>query len=207
MLAEALLVVARAAHQQAQPDDAIEDQHHGGKHRVARQCPGLEAAGQHQRDDQRNLDHGDRQRQDQRAEGFAHAVRDHLGMMHGGQHAANQARGQQDRVPAASPQQGARQDQPASDGGGQGPGREEAGSFHGVRSWRGVLRMRGKRWCGRSSPSIWESLHCNNSAGIGQSPSRPLRRLATCRRAESGGTRSPKAGDRWCRELSRFLVT
>ena len=40
----------------------------------------------HQRDDQADLDDGDRDRQHQRAERLADAVRDHLGVVDGGDH-------------------------------------------------------------------------------------------------------------------------
>jgi len=58
-----LLAVARAARQQAEPDDAVEDDHHGREHRGAGERGGGRAAGEHERDDERYLDHGDRERQ------------------------------------------------------------------------------------------------------------------------------------------------
>ncbi len=44
----------------------------------------------HQRDDQRHLDHGDRDREHQGAERLADPERDHLGVVHRGQHRADQ---------------------------------------------------------------------------------------------------------------------
>ena len=48
------------------------------------------SVGDHQRDDQRHLDHGDRHGEHQRAERLADPVRDHLGVVHRGQHRADQ---------------------------------------------------------------------------------------------------------------------
>ena len=104
MEAEALLVVARAAEQQAAPDDAVEDDHHGGEHGVARQRRRFRAAGEHQRNDERDFDDGDRNGQHERAEGLAHAVRDHLGVVHGRQHAADQPGRDEHQKGAAKPE-------------------------------------------------------------------------------------------------------
>jgi hypothetical protein len=158
VLAKALLPMAASADQQTQADDAVEDQHHGGKHRVSRQRAGAGSAGQHQRDDQRHFDHGHRQRQNQRAEGFSHAVRHYFGMVHGRQHAGEQADGHEQRVPAAGAQQAAGQDQPARDRGSEGPGRDEAHLFHG--RWFPAVRGDGPGRCG-GGQRIASSLHCN----------------------------------------------
>ena len=67
-------------------DDARADDHHGGVDRVARQDRHVVAAGDHHREDERGLDHGHGQGQDERAEGLAHAMRDDLGVVDGGDH-------------------------------------------------------------------------------------------------------------------------
>ena len=48
----------------------------------------LSAAADHQRDDQRDLDDRDRDGEHQRAERLTDPVRDHLGVVHGGQDGA-----------------------------------------------------------------------------------------------------------------------
>ena len=48
----------------------------------------LRAASKHERNDQRDLDHRDGEREHERAERLADPMRDHLGVMHGGEHAA-----------------------------------------------------------------------------------------------------------------------
>ena len=63
--------------------------HHRGEHRVAGQRGGvLAGAADHQRHDQRHLDDRHRDRQDQGAERLADPVRDHLGVVHAGEHGA-----------------------------------------------------------------------------------------------------------------------
>ena len=57
---------------------------------VSRASAAVGAAGEHHRDDQRDLDHGDREREDQRAERLADPVRDHFGVMDGGEHRGDQ---------------------------------------------------------------------------------------------------------------------
>ena len=56
----------------------------------------------HQRDDQRDLDHGHRDREHQRPERLPQPVRDHLGVLHGGQHRAGQHQ-RDHRPPAPGP--------------------------------------------------------------------------------------------------------
>ena len=82
--------MAEAADQQAQPDDAVADDHHRREDRIARQGRLFRAAGEHDRDDQRDLDHGDGNREHQRAERLAGAVSDDLGVMHRGEDRADQ---------------------------------------------------------------------------------------------------------------------
>ena len=65
MGAEGHDVVVQRADEQAHADDAVADDHHGGEDGVAGQRVGVVPAPQHDRDDQRGLDDGDGQRQDQ----------------------------------------------------------------------------------------------------------------------------------------------
>jgi len=78
--------------------------HHGGEDGVARQRAGCSRLRQHHRDDERHLDGGAAQGEDQRAERLAHAVRHHLGMMDGGKHRGDQTdRDQRDQDPSHAP--------------------------------------------------------------------------------------------------------
>ncbi len=81
--AEGLLAVVEPPHQQADAHHAVADDHDGREDGVARQLGRAGAAGEHHRQDQRGLDHGDGHGQDERAEGLAHAVRHDLGVVHG----------------------------------------------------------------------------------------------------------------------------
>ena len=83
-------VVPHAANDQAQPDDTVAHDHHGGKHGVACQRNGLRPTGEHHRDDQGTLDHRYREREDERPERLADTVRDHLGVMHGHEYRRDQ---------------------------------------------------------------------------------------------------------------------
>ena len=88
-------------------------------------------ARQHQRHDQRDFDHGDRDRQHQRAERLAHAVRDDLGVVHRGQHARRSARRR--RAPGyapPSPNRRSAEEQPGDDRRGEGPERQEGALLH-----------------------------------------------------------------------------
>jgi hypothetical protein len=93
---DVLLAIAQPADEDADADQAIADDHHHRKHGVARQRRHRFFA-EHQCCDQRDLDDGDRKRQEQRAIGLADPVRDHLRMMHGGKHRAEQDHQQDDR--------------------------------------------------------------------------------------------------------------
>lgn len=98
---KALFVVPHAACQQAQPDDAVADDHHCGEHRVARQSGGVALAAEHDGHDQRHLDDRHGQGEDQGAEGFSDTVRNGLGMVHRREHGRDQGRaghGGQDSV-------------------------------------------------------------------------------------------------------------
>ena len=81
-----LLVMARAARQQAHTDDSIAHDHDGRKHRVTRQFCLSARRREHDRDNQRDLDHRHRDGEHQRAKGFAGAVRNHFGVVDGGEH-------------------------------------------------------------------------------------------------------------------------
>ena len=68
--------------QDAQADHAVADDHHGSVDRVARQARRVIAAGNHHREDERGLDCGDRQGEDECAEGLADAMCDDFGVVH-----------------------------------------------------------------------------------------------------------------------------
>ena len=73
--------MADAAGKQAHPHDAVTDDHHRGKHRIAREAGLLGARAQHHGDDQRHLDHRHGDGEHQRAERLAHAMRDDFRMV------------------------------------------------------------------------------------------------------------------------------
>ena len=83
---EALFRITQPADEQAQANNAVDDDHHRGKYRVTRQCRRLGTPGEHERNDQRDLDGGHRQCQHQCAEGLADTMRDDLGMVNCCQH-------------------------------------------------------------------------------------------------------------------------
>jgi hypothetical protein len=93
--AEHLLAMFQSAHQDADAGDAVADDHERGIDRVARQHRHVIPAGHHHRKDQRGLDRGDGQRENQRAKGLAHAMGNHFGMMHGDKHRSDQRRAAQ----------------------------------------------------------------------------------------------------------------
>lgn len=78
--------VAQGGDEQAQSGDAVAGDHHGREHRVTREARGLVAAVRHQGDDEGHLDDRDGDGEDEGTEGFADPVRDHLGVVDGGQH-------------------------------------------------------------------------------------------------------------------------
>jgi len=94
---EPLHTVTQAAHEQADPDDAVQDDHQRGVDRVARQAGLLASAGEHHRENERGLDDGHRDRQHERAEGLADPVGDDLGVMHGRDHRADERTSAQQR--------------------------------------------------------------------------------------------------------------
>ena len=89
---KSLFVMARAAPEQAQADDAVAHDHDGGEDRVACQPCLFRRSCNHDRDDQRHLDNRDGDGQDKRAEWLAGAVCDHLGVVHGREHGGDQDR-------------------------------------------------------------------------------------------------------------------
>ena len=95
---EALLVMADRAAQEAEAHQQVQDHHHRSEHRVARQCLRLFGLGLHQRQDQPDLDHRHREREDQRAERLADAVRNDLGMMDRSDDGPRQDHADEDRV-------------------------------------------------------------------------------------------------------------
>jgi hypothetical protein len=88
-------VVPYGTHQQAQAHDAIAHDHHDREHRVAGEGAGCRAAGQHHREDQRQLHDGDGQRENQRAERLADTMRDNLGVIYPDQDRRDEGRGGQ----------------------------------------------------------------------------------------------------------------
>ena len=82
--------MANATSQQTNADHTVADDHHRGKNSIPRQAARFVAAREHHRDDQGNFDHGDRQRQNQRAQRFADAVRNNLGVINGDQDGGDQ---------------------------------------------------------------------------------------------------------------------
>jgi hypothetical protein len=71
-------------YQDRQANDAVAREDHGREHRVSREGLGRPGASDHQRDDERDFDHGHRDGQNQRAVRFADTVSDDLGMVDGG---------------------------------------------------------------------------------------------------------------------------
>ena len=97
---KSLFVVADAAPQQTRADDAVADDHDRRENRVAGQSRLLGGRCDHDRDDERRLDHRYGQGEDKRAERLANAVSDHLRMVHRGKDGAEQSgsgRGVEDR--------------------------------------------------------------------------------------------------------------
>ena len=68
---------------EAKSDHAVEHDHDRGEHRIARDKVAALGAGEHDRDDERNLDHRHRDRKQDRAEWLAELQRQHLRVMDG----------------------------------------------------------------------------------------------------------------------------
>ncbi len=86
-------MVTQRPDQQAQADQAVADDHDGGKDRVAGQRGLVRAARQHDRDDQRYLDDRDGEGQHEGAEGLADAVRHDFRMVYCRNHGTDQSGG------------------------------------------------------------------------------------------------------------------
>jgi hypothetical protein len=80
---KSLLVMAGAAAQQTESDDAIAHDHHGGKNGVAREICLFGRSGNDDRYDQRDFNDGDGDSEQNRAEWLANPMRHHLGMVDG----------------------------------------------------------------------------------------------------------------------------
>src|SRR5581483_5720913 len=103
--------------QQAKTDHAIAHNHHRGEERVARKLACTRTARQHQRHDERHLDDGDREREDQRAVRLAYTVRHDLRVMHGGEHGRDQRRrDDREQQPTERTMPREREDQAGCDG-------------------------------------------------------------------------------------------
>ena len=91
--AERLHAVAEPTHEEAEADDPVADDHDRREHGVARERRLRVAHGEHHRDDQRDLDHGHRDREHERAERLADPVRDDFGVVDRCEHGAAETRG------------------------------------------------------------------------------------------------------------------
>ena len=78
---ERLLEMPARSQNKAQADDAVEHDHNRRKHRIARDALAAVAPREHDRGDQRDLDHRHRDREQDRAERLAEFQREHLGMV------------------------------------------------------------------------------------------------------------------------------
>jgi hypothetical protein len=83
---EGLLEVSPRPQDQAEADDAVEHDHYRREHRIARNHIGARGAGEHDRHDERGLDHRHRDREQDRAERLAELERQHFRVMDGGEH-------------------------------------------------------------------------------------------------------------------------
>ena len=81
--------------QQAQAHNPVQGDHHRGEHGVAGVGRGARSAAAHQHHDQTDLDHGDRDRQDQRSVRLTGAGGDHLGVVDRREDGADQDDGDQ----------------------------------------------------------------------------------------------------------------
>lgn len=74
----------------------MQDEHDDGMHGISQEGQ-VRLAAQHDRDDQPHLDHCYSERQHQCAVGFAHPQRHNFRMVHGGDHIAEEHRGEHQR--------------------------------------------------------------------------------------------------------------
>lgn len=84
-----MLAVAQAAEQETQSDQPVAHDHDDGEHRIAGER-GIALPAQHDRSNERDLDHRDRDGGNARAERLADDMRDRLRVMDGGEHGADQ---------------------------------------------------------------------------------------------------------------------
>src|SRR6202020_2039362 len=81
-----LLEVLARPEDEAETDDAIENDHHGRKHRVPSDALAALGAGKHDRDNESGFDDRHRDRKKDRAKRLAKLERQHFGVMDGGEH-------------------------------------------------------------------------------------------------------------------------
>ena len=81
---ERLLEVLARSKDEAEADDAIENDHHGGEYRVPGDALAALGTGKHDRDNEPGFDHSYSDREQDRAERLAKLERKHLGVMDGG---------------------------------------------------------------------------------------------------------------------------
>ena len=89
----ALKTAIRSPHgadEQGEADDAVAGDHHGGEDGVAGERRGVARRRTMSVTISADLDHRDRDRQHQRPEGLPDPVRDHLGVVDGGEHGPGQ---------------------------------------------------------------------------------------------------------------------
>ena len=92
--AELGFAIAERGDDNRQAGEAVQHEHDDGVHRVTHQR-GVGLSGKHHGDDQADFDDGDGECQHQRAEWLTDAKRDHLGVVHRGDHVAEQQHGGQ----------------------------------------------------------------------------------------------------------------
>ena len=144
-----LLAVTQAADQDADADQPVADDHHHRKHGIARQRRHRFFA-EHDGGDQRHLDDGDGQRQQQRAVGLADPLGDHLGMMDGGEYRAEQDHQQHGR----EHQSGGRGREGVAERGRAGKQQDRQRGKNPRRSRHRSVRAHGPRSCRRCAPHI-----------------------------------------------------
>ena len=93
-------LVATSVGEDADPHDAVADDHHGGEDRVAGHCVALTMVREHHRDDQGCLDDRHAEREDQCPEWLTHSMGDDLGMADRCEHRGHED-GEEDDEPKA----------------------------------------------------------------------------------------------------------
>ncbi len=83
---ESLLEVLARSKDEAEPNNAIENDHHGRKHGVPGDALAALGPGKHDRDNKPGFDHRHRDREKDRAKRLAKLEREHFGVMDGGEH-------------------------------------------------------------------------------------------------------------------------